>query len=71
MAVELVEDSVAAVDSTAMGGRSGCRIKWNQQSQFSLAQPPVFSAHPPFFLWCDLLLTGSHHSPSPHLNLMS
>ena len=37
MAVELVEDSVAAVDSTAMLCLSGCLIKRSQQSQISLA----------------------------------
>ena len=79
VAVELVRDSVAAVVSAAMRGRSGCRIKQSQQSQTSLAQPYVFSAHslfPSFFLWYGLLPTGSHHSPSvsitplPPLNLM-
>ena len=48
VAVELVKDSVAAVYYTAMEGLSGCRIKWSQESQTSLVQPPVFSAHPPF-----------------------
>ena len=67
MALELVEDSVTTMDSTAMEGRSGCWIKRSQQSQTSLVQTPVFSGHPhflPFFLRCNLSLTGSHHSPS-------
>ena len=37
-----------------------------KQSQTSLAQLPVFSAHQsflPFFLWCKLLRTESHQSP--------
>ena len=72
-------DSVAAVDSTAMGGRSGCRIKRRQRSQTSLVQRPVFLPIPLFHPFsydatlCCLGRTTPHRSakfPFPHLNLM-
>ena len=61
MAVELVGNSFAALDSAAMRGRSGCRIK-RANNLKPLLPNPSFFLH--FFLWCDLLLTGSHHFPS-------
>ena len=40
-------------------------FKRSRHTQTSFAQFPFLPNPPflPFFLWCDLLLTGSHHSP--------